>query len=408
MKTEAWIAWKLLFSRSTIFGGSAPLSLLGLILGVASLVASMAVISGFEGSLRDAMSDVTGHVQVIKRSRIPDDSHELEERIRGFTPELQSAVAFIRVEALLAHQGRIHGVMLQGIDETKLEQTLRLQSRLQEGTLSLEQHGEFPPALIGIGLATKFNLKPGDKFRVVLPIPDTLHPEQFRRKLGEFTVAGVLDLGKHEWNERFIMAPLKAVQDVAEVGDRFLGLLLRYPDPERARPAGFELSQNLGSNYWVSDWHELNENLFEAIRLERPTIFFVVFIIIIVAAFNICITLYVFVVRRYEELAILKTVGVRSSSILRIFGWQGAFFGLTGVILGFAVGLLLCLGFLYLQSRYQVMPPEVYKLQNIRLVLRWQDLAAIAGTTLGICLLASIFPALRGARLTPVEGLRHV
>lgn len=406
MRSELWIAWRL-FSKNAFFGGSAPLSFMGLVLGVASLVASMAVISGFEASLRDAMSDVTGHVQVVKRSRAVEDPRELEERIRAAEPELLASLAFLRVEALVARQGRIQGVSIQGVEEDRLSRVLRLDGRVLHGALDLRPDGETPAALIGQGLAEKFGLQVGDRFNVVLPIADILHPDQFRRKRSEFFVAGILDLGKYDWNQRFVMAPLGAVQSLSEVGDRFVGLLLRFPEAERARLSGFHLSQTLGPGYWVSDWRELNENLFEAIRLERPTIFFVVFIIVLVAAFNVCITFYVFVVRRYQDLAVLRTLGVRSLSLMRIFAWQGGFFGVAGTLLGLFVGWLLCMGFVFLQTRFQVMPPEVYKLQSISLVLRWQDLLAISGATLGICMLASIFPALRGARLTPVEGLRH-
>lgn len=407
MRAEAWIAWRLLFSRKSLFGGSAPLSMVGLVLGVASLIASMAVVSGFEKTLRDSMSNVTGHVTIVHRSRKPEPAPEFIQRVKGLEPGLVGAAPFLRVEALLAHQGRIQGVLLQGVDRASRDQVLDLSSRLQQGTLSLEPEGDVPAALIGKGLAARYGVKPGDRLRVIVPVSEGLEPEKFSRRLGEFVVRGVLDLGKYDWNERFLLTDLAPLQQLAGTGDRYLGLLLRFHDAEGARAAGFRLSQALGASYAVADWREMNENLFEAIRLERVVIFFVVYIIVIVAAFNIASTLFVNVIRRTDEIALLKALGMSRRSLLRVFSVQGVFFGVVGLVLGSVVGALLCAGFLYLQSHYQILAGSVYRVEGIGVTLRWSDALAIAVATLGICLFAALAPAWRGSRLSPVEGFRH-
>lgn len=407
MKAEAWIAWRLLFSRKSLFGGSAPLSMVGLVLGVASLIASMAVVSGFEKTLRDSMSNVTGHVTVVHRSRKPEPPAEFVQRLQALEPGLAAATPFLRVEALLAHEGHIQGVLLQGVDRATRDGVLDLRSRLQAGDLSLEPENGVPAALIGKGLAARHGLKPGDRLRVIAPVSEGLDPEKFGRRLGEFVVRGVLDLGKFDWNERFLLTDLAPLQELAGVGDRYLGLLLRFGDAEEARAAGFRLSQALGASYAVADWREMNENMFEAIRLERVVIFFVVYIIVIVAAFNIASTLFVNVIRRTDEIALLKALGMSRRSLLRVFSVQGFFFGLIGLVVGSVVGALLCAGFLYLQSHYQIMAGSVYRVEGIGVSLRWTDAAAVAVATLGICFLAALAPAWRGSRLSPVEGLRH-
>lgn len=390
-------------------GGSAALSFLGLALGVASLVASMGVMSGFEGTLQDAMADVRGHVQVIQRSRADADSwRTLEEKIKGHEPEMMAAARFFQAEALLAHGGQISGAILMAVDGDRRDQVLNLGGRLLEGALSTEPEGEIAGVMVGRGVARRFGLKIGDHVRVVVPISDAFDPEKFRRKVGTFIVRGVLDLGKYEWNERFLMADLKPVQDLAEVGDRVLGMLLRFQNAERARSSAFRMSQFLGSAYHVTDWREVNQNLFEAVQIERVAIFFVVFIIVLVASFNVTSTLFVNVLRRTDDIALLKALGLRRGAILRIFSAQGILIGCLGFLGGVVIGLFLCEAFQLLQSRYQLMSGAVYKLDNVRAAVRGVDLLAIFIATVLVCFVATLAPAWRASRMNPTEGLRNV
>lgn len=407
MKDLVWIAYRLLFSKRTLFGGSAVLSLVGLILGVGALVASMAVMSGFESTLRSAMADVTGHVQLVKRSTFQEPWQELEARIRKQEPSLVSSVRFLRTEAVLAHQGVIQGVMIQGIDEERAGDVLNFSSRLVDGTLNLKVSGDKTPVLIGKRIAQKVNLRVGDSFRVVMPIPDPIDPGRFQRRIVEFQVSGILDMGKTEWNERMIISPLAAAQALVQIGDRYSGLLLKFEDINYARKAAFNLSQSLGPNYWVSDWRDLNENLFEAVKIERVVIFFVVLIIVVVAAFNVSSTLFVNVVQRYADIAILKTLGLPPKSILKMFSVQGLLMGIVGLTLGTLFGLFLCFGFTVIQNSLGLLSGSVYRIDSIQVEVRFIDWLFIAIATMVICFFATLAPALRGSKLSPVEGLKY-
>lgn len=389
-----------------MFGGSAPLALLGLVLGVAALVASMAVMSGFENTLKTAMAEVSGHAQVVKRSRFPDDWKELEERIRKAEPTLVSTSRFVFIEAVLANKGQISGVLIQGVDTQRVNEVLNFKRRIVSGSDDLNVATDVPLALVGKNLAKKMNLNVGDTFRVVVPVADSVDPSKFQRRVGAFKVQGVLDLGKHDWNERFILSDLKATQDLADIGDRYSGLLLKFLDVDHAREAAFNLSGVLGAPYWVRDWRDANENLFEAINVERPGIFFVVLVITIVAAFNVSATLFVNVVRRFKDIAILKTVGLSQKDIMKIFVCQGLFMGVVGLVLGFVLGVGIAYLFEFMQGRLSLISGEVYRLENIELQIRFVDGVAICIATLVICLIATIAPARRGAKLEPVEGLR--
>ena len=402
-----WISWRLLLSRKTLFGGTAPLALFGLTLGVAALVVSMAVMSGFESTLERAMTDVSGHVQVVKRSRFPDDWKDLENRIKTAEPTLQGATRFVYIEGIMAHEGQISGVLLEGLDRERMSSVLRFSSRVQSGSDDLSVASDIPLALIGSGLAKKMKLNVGDIFRVVVPITESVDPSSLQRRVGEFKVQGILELGKYDWNERFVVTDLKAAQTVAGIGDRYSGLLLRFPSANEGRVAGAQLSQVLGSPYWIRDWRDSNENLFDAVNVERPAIFFVVSIIIFVAAFNISSTLFVNVVQRYKDIAILKTVGLSRKDIVKIFTFQGLVIGGIGLFGGFVIGLILCVLFNWAQSHLGLISGMVYRVDEIRVNVRLIDTVAICIATILICFLATLAPARRGGKLNPMEGLRN-
>lgn len=402
-----WIAFRLLFSRKTLFGGTAPLALLGIILGVAALVVSMGVVSGFESTLQEAMVDVTGHMQVVQRGRNQDTWRDLESKIKHIEPSLLASARFAFLEAVAAKSGQVIGVLIQGVDGEKINDVLNLSNRLTAGEISFHADDSSAGVLLGKGLAQKLGLSVGDTFKVVVPIADPIDPSRFTRRMGKFRINGILDLGKYDWNERFIVSDLKAVQKLSEIGDRYLGLILKFPDANQARSISLNLSEKLGFSYWIRDWREVNENLFEAVKIERVVIFFVVLIIVIVAAFNASSTLFVNVFQRFADIAILKTLGVSSNAILKIFSLQGVLLGSVGVILGIVLGFILCLIFSWIQNVFGLIPGSVYKLDSIHFVIRFVDVFFIVLATLTICFLATLVPARRGSRLSPVEGLRY-
>lgn len=408
LSLSLWLAMKLLFARRSLFGGAAPFAFLGLSLGVAALVLSMAIFSGFESTLKNAVADVTGHVQVVKRSRFVDDWQELSAKIRQMEPETVATSRFVFVEAISARQGNIAGILVQGVDSENYKDVINYGSRVQEGRAELGLGvSQKPLALVGQRLAQKLKLKVGDVFKVVVPVASSGDEGSFHRRLGEFEVGAILDLGKYDWNERVVVTDLKATQEMAEIGDRYSGLFIRFQDIDRARESSLRLSQKLGAPYWVRDWRESNENLFDAVVYERVIIFFVVLILVVVAAFNVSSTLFVNVMQRYNDIAILKTLGTPPGLLVRVFALQGMAIGFAGFAFGSGLGWILCQMFMWAQSRFGLISGSVYKLDNIQVEIRLIDLSAILVATIIICFLATLAPARRGAKLSPVEGLRY-
>lgn len=383
------------------------ISLVGLIIGVACLVVAMAVVSGFELTLQKTVSDVTGHLQILKLSGMKDGDSKLDEALLEQGENVLGKVSVLWVEAVAAHRGRITGALVQGVKSYEVQGVLGYTDRILEGEFNVATREGLPQAVIGKALAKRFELKVGDSFQIVIPLASDLDPNQFRRKLGKFLIAGILDLGKYEYDERLIVVDETVLRELAEVGDKSSGVLVRISDPQGAPQLGSKISQSLGPGYRVRDWRTMNSNMLDAIDIERYVIFFVILIIVFAAAFNVSSALYLSVVQRYPEIGILKAMGLGSKSILRVFSWQGLILGFWGCIGGFMLGLLLCGLFWFGQRTFDLLPGSVYKLDRIEIVLRWSDLALIFGSTLVICFLATLAPAIRGARLSAVEGLRY-
>lgn len=411
MKFYFWLASRMLLSKkSQLYSISGINALVGLILGVASLVVSMAVMSGFESTLRESVADVSGHLQIVVNRQNPVPKEELIERIQKLTPDFQSATSYAYLEAVIAHGGKISGVILQGLDPETASETLGLSKRLIDGKFDISfvnASESVSNAVIGMGLAKDLDLQLGEEFRVVLPLKNDLDPNRFRRKIGVFKVTGILDLGKYEYNQRMILTSQTVAQNFAESGSRYSGVLVRLKDIEKAREVGAQLSRELGMGFTVQDWRKVNENLFRAVEIERVVIFFVILIIILAAAFNVASTLYINVVTRFAEIGLFKALGVSRKGVIQIFSWQGLLIGFVGLVGGLLFGLGLCFVFGWVEARYGLLPGSIYKIDHINLSLRWTDGLAISIATLLICFFATLAPALRGASLSPVEGLKN-
>lgn len=368
----------------------------------------MAVMSGFERTLRESLSDVTGHVQIFKFRVNTEATDELIARVEKIVPELKATIPFLSVEGVLAHKGRIQGVLMQGLDEKNAWDVLNLKKRLIRGHLDLtERKGEVSRVLIGKGVAEIFGLAPGDSFRLLVPLPSEFDPSEFKRKVGLFEVAGVVELGKYEYDQRMIIMPIEPLQKLADVGSRDSGLILRLEDGLEARSISYRLGEQLGTGFRVRDWRDINENIFDAVEIERLVVFFVIMVIILAASFNVATSLYVSVVQRYPEIAILKAMGVSARKMVFLLCLQGLMLGIVGCIGGLGLGVALGYLFEWAQIHLGLLPASVYKVSHIEVYFRFRDMGLIVLITLLTCVVATLAPARQGSKLSPVEGLRY-
>lgn len=399
-----WITWRFLKGTPRSVSWTTWLAFVGMVLGVGCLVVSMSVVSGVQSLLKQSIIEVTGHILIMKPGEGFRDLGEVEAEIKKHLPELVAWTPFVHVEAVLAHEGTLSGVLLQGVDPATVESVLKLRPRIIEGALDWTVTGEDVPAFVGKEIPKRFGLRLGDVFRVVVPKAKS-DSSGIVPRVRSFRLAGVLDFGKYEFNERTVIAESTYVQDVAGVGAAYTGLRVKVTDPDRARDLNIRLANDLGANYWIRDWQEVSQNYFSAVELEKLVIFVVLLLMVIVASFNISSTLYVSVLNRFQDMSIFLTMGARRSFLVKLFVSQGLFVGVIGVAAGLAFGV--GLGELLKTATWLYVPAEIYKFDHLPIEYRATDWLGIVASSILITLLSTYGPARRGSRLSPVDGLRY-
>jgi len=404
VRLNFWIAYRLLFSRQILFGGSAPLSFFGLVVGVGALVASMAVMSGYVETLKNAMTDVTGDLQIVRIGKLAEDWPAFEKKIKRQEPRIESMMRFANAEAVFAGKGQVSLVLFQGVEPNALQKVLNIDKRVKQGKLQLGAD----QIAIGTGLAKKNNISVGEKIYLVVPLATPFGTSGFKRQTKEFVVAAIIDFSKNDWNERLVLGDLKSLQQLTEIGERYTGVFMKLKNRDLTGVVADDLAEYLGAGFSVMTWYGVNRNIFEAVVIERAVIFIVVLLIVIIAAFNISSTLYVFIQQKYPDIAILKTLGLSQKKIRMIFLSQGAIIGILGTFFGIILGYALCFGFMFLQQNYALISGSVYKIDKIYAEVRLIDLLTICIATQLVCVIVTYFPAYRGSRLEVIEGLKNV
>ena len=407
---EFWLAVRMFKTQGRRLGTMGWVSLGGLALGVASLVVSMAVVSGFESTLRRHIIDLTGHLQLIQVGGAGGETpEELFKMVREMDPTVKAAIPFVRTDALATFGGKFTGIQLQGFGPECC--VVKLDSRVLKGNMGFLQTPEGDQVAIGRGLAQELGLQLNDELKFVLPIVTNsavdLSSMKFRRKLITARVVAILDLGKHEYNQRMVIAPLVRVQKWAEIGSRVYGILMTSSSDKQALLSSQLLVKKLGPQYRVWDWRDVNSTLFQAVETEKPVLFVVIGLIVLAAAVNVATSLNIHVATKTAQVATLKALGLGEWALTRIFVIQGLMLGMLGCVLGLLLGVLFCGAFSFLEKHFGLIPGDVYKIDRIGVDLRATDLAVIVIATMLICFLAVLNSARRGARLAPAQGLRY-
>lgn len=383
----------------------------GVTVGVAALIIVTSVMSGMQGEMRAKILESNPHLYVLEYStslRLGDyervvDSIASMPRIAGAAPFAMSNVSLVMADRNYSQSAYLIGV---DIDTTRIAAT-DMERRIIEGSLDLERpESGMAPLLVGSVLADRMGIFSGDTV-VVLSMENL----QFgvmgtTPTVRQFEVTGTFTTGMYEYDLSNVYTTLADAQDLLgmEEGDAS-GIGVRTVDAELATEIGDELGERLGYPYVVESWMTRNQALFSALQLEKIALGIVVFLIVLVAAFNIVSTLVMVVADRTKEIGILRTMGMSQSGILRIFLIQGVWIGVIGTTAGAAIGV----GVSWVLDRYELIriPGDVYFVQYLPARLDPVDIALIMIASIGVSFVATIYPARQAARLEPVDAIRH-
>jgi lipoprotein-releasing system permease protein len=386
------------------------ISMLGIALGIAALITVMSVMNGFEKEIRARILGAAAHIQIVGPEQgLPD--WEPIARIAKENPEVVAAAPFVNAQGLLSTGSTVRGVFVRGIVPDLEEQVAEFGKHMRAGSLDALQPGGFG-IVVGIGIARAMGLHVGDKVTLISP-QGQVTPAGLMPRLKQFTVAGVFALDHNEFDSALALIRMEDAQVLYRMDTAVSGVRLKVRDVDRAPAVARAIAQKLPPETFTTDWTQQNVNYFRAIQIEKRMMFIILTLIIAVAAFNLVSTLVMVVTDKHPDIAILRTLGASPGSIMKIFVVQGAVIGIIGTLLGVGIGILLALNvdtvvpFVERTFNFQILSREVYYISELPSDLHWQDVWSVAGVSLLLAFVATIYPSWRASRVNPAEALRY-
>ncbi len=382
------------------------ISIAGVVIGVATSIITLAVMTGFQGYFRDKILSAIPHIMVMEYTGSGlKDEKVLQEKVEK-VDHVVATTPFIMNQAMLTTRDRVQGVVVRGIDPRNEGRVTDLQKNMVEGSL-LDLEGtsrNLPGIVVGTDLAKKFGIIIGDTVTMVNPLGEET-PMGIVPKMRKFEVVGIFDAGMYDYNTSFTYISLPAAQKFFDMPGRVSGIQVRVDDVYNAAKIAESIQSAIGFPFYTRNWMEMNKNFFSALKLEKIGMSLILIVIIIVASFNIIGTLTMIVMEKNREIAIMKSMGAPSGSIMKIFMFGGVIIGLVGTALGAAIGY----GAVAVITRTQVisLPRDVYQVSHLPLSITIFDVLFISLMALGISFVATLYPSWQAAKQDPVEVLRY-
>ncbi|AGF80051.1 lipoprotein releasing system, transmembrane protein, LolC/E family [Desulfocapsa sulfexigens DSM 10523] len=382
------------------------ISVAGITMGVMALIVVLAVYSGFTNGLRDQILGINSHLIVQRLGGIIPDYTLVRDRIVTIN-DVTGATPYLYAQTLLSGTRGGTGVVLRGIDPATARGVIALPEQMVEGSIDgliQDTNARLPGIILGIAMAADLHVTVGGKVRLISPA-GPLTPMGIIPKIKTCQIVGIFESGMYEYDSTIAYMHIPAVQDFLESGDVVHGIEVTVKEKElnRADRVGKQIVELLGSTFVAKDWMSMNRNLFAAFKLEKIGMFICVALIILVAALNIVSALIMVVMEKDKDIAILKSMGATSGTIMKIFFYQGLVIGVLGTFLGVLGGLGLC----EILSRYQFieLPSNVYPMNTLPIKVLPMDVTIIAVSALVITLSATIYPSWKASRVKPAEVL---
>ncbi len=388
----------------------AAMSVIGLMLGVATLIVVLSVMNGFSREVRNRILSVTSHATLMGESGPLTDWQRVQ---RGALQraDVIAAVPYVEEQGMLSHGDKLAASQLRGLIPEEERKATGLAQHLVSGHLEDLQPGSFR-VILGSALARELNVKVGESIIAIAP-EGTATPAGLFPTTRRFQVVGLFQSGMYEFDRGLALINMQDAARLYRLGNAVTGVRLALRDPFRAPTVVRDVAIGLGGGFTVYDWTLDHANFFRSIEIQKSIMFVILLMIVAVAAFNIVATLVMIVKEKQTDIAILRTLGVGPPNVLVTFAIQGVLIGLTGTVLGAGLGILLSdnlqsiLDALQRLLGTQFMDASVYLMSELPAYVEWGDLMRVCVVAFLLCALATVYPAWRASRTAPAEALRH-
>jgi lipoprotein-releasing system permease protein len=424
MGYELFISWRYLKAkRKQIFISIVSLiSISGVALGVAALIVTLSVMNGFRKDLREKITGMNSHIVVLDQRNIGLEKPDIAQKKINRIESVVAVAPFVYGQAILKNGDRATGVVIKGIFPEQTKKVVSLVNHLREGNIDylefpLKDRGGSPSKILlnnppkhengivlGVELAKNLNLSLGMNVLLISPMDMATRLGMIPR-MENFRVVGIFDSGMYEYDAGLAYIFFPVAQRLFNLGERSTGLEVKIDNIFLADGVAAMIQKELGYPYWARSWMVTNRNLFAALKLEKVTMFVILVLIVLVAAFNIISTLTMMTMEKTKDIGILKAMGAVRSSVLKIFLLEGLIIGGVGIIIGTVVGYIAC----RLLGKYQFikLPQDVYYISSLPVHMQGTDFIYITLVVVIISLMATIYPAYKASRLDPCEAIRY-
>ncbi len=407
MKLEKFIAKRYLKSRQSTKTLSfiSTISIIGITLGVATLIVVINVMAGFSENLKQKILGANSHIIINRYDAGPIRNWQsIEEKIKS-VKEVTGVSPFVLNQVLLTSRKNAMGVLVRGVFPEKEKQVAAIKKYMKEGYYdSINGKNKIPNIVVGKELANQLGLGLGDEIVMVSPFGKK-GPFGYTPTMKKFKIGGIFDTGMYEYNTSLAYVNLKVIQKFFKTGDMVSGFSIKVQDFNKAKIIADKIDKVIGFPYWARDWMSMNKNLFSALKLEKYTMAVILTLIIIVASFNVISLITMSVKDKRKDIAILRAMGASQKSIKKIFISQGMQIGLIGTIIGDIIAFIICI----VLEKYKLisLPEDIYYLDRIPVKISPEVFVMVTIAALIITYLSSIFPASQAAKTDPIEALRN-
>lgn len=404
----------------------------GVAIGVMALIVVLAVMSGFDTELKRKIVGVQPHLRIEKTGGIENVSHDLEKIAEHKIDGIASIAPFVEGQAILRSASNATGVIVKGVDagkedlsifaghvisgELNFDETVQYEQKRSLGIFKKTVEIRTGGIVIGENLAARLGVRIGDELHMISP---TLEKEEgflafpTRVKTFAFYVRGIYRVGMNDFDSSLALIDIGQAQQVYQLGNSVTGISLRFQNVDDAEKYKWVLAGSFTPDYYFRSWYDMNQNFFQALKVEKSVMTILLSLIILVAAFNIISTLMMVVMEKTRDIGILRALGATRMSVRRIFVNEGFCIGSLGIILGAVSGLLLAYnlnpvaGFIKRTTGLEVFPSDIYLFDRIPSEVHLPDVAVIVGFAFLVAVFAGLYPANRAASLNTAEALRY-